>query len=286
MNRKIKIIFFVILILILTLFRFIGAFKGDFVGSFIPILFFSAMLATPFTIFIKWIDECKFIEEKIKKIYNNKYLLFIIIIIITALYLDYIIFWLNRLPYVNILGYATINDRIIFLTLSGLIWYAWLTRGMRNEMVTQTELEQKPIPMMYIRNIDNYPEEERKKQWEYCIKINGNRGILETEEEFNRRYERYIIRIRNVGKGPLFNLEVNSEIFKIEKYQSQFLAPEPKGDEQSVKIIKKDGTEILGDYSGLNNAIFEISYDNVNRKNYKSNYRIINVEKQAIKYVG
>ncbi len=232
---------------------------------------------------------------KIKKIWNNnKYLfLYILITIITALYLDSIIFWLNRLPHVDILGRTTINDRIMFLTLLGLIWYAWLTRGMRNEMVTQTELDQKPFPMMYIRDINDYSEEKKQEQWEYCIET-ASTDIAKKFDEgggfasggFEKELKKYIIRIRNVGKGPLLNLKVNSENFKIEKYQSQFFAPEPKGDEQSIKIIKKDGTEISGDYSELNSAIFEISYDNVNRKNYKSKYRIINVEKKEIDYLG
>jgi len=66
MNRKIKIIFFVILILLLVFFRFIGAFEEDFIGSFVPILFFSILLAIVFSFFIKWIDECKFIKGKIR----------------------------------------------------------------------------------------------------------------------------------------------------------------------------------------------------------------------------
>ena len=220
-------------------------------------------------------------------------LLFFLAYITVIIFLDWIILLLNKIPYLSISGFATITDRILLLTLLGLLWYVWETRGMKNEMVTQTELEQKPIPMMYIRNINDYSEEKKQEQQEYCIETvltdvakkfdgSGAFGSGDTEKTFKK----YIIRIRNVGKGPLFNLKVNSENFEVEKYQSQFLAPEPKGDEQSVKIKKKDGTEISGEYSELNGAIFEISYDNVNKKNYKYKYKIINVEEQKIEFLG
>ena len=238
--------------------------------------------------------------EKLKnKIFNNRKLIgFFILAIIFTIYLDVLILLIKKIFLLSFVFHIiTISDRILFLTFLALIWYAWETRGMKNEIVTQTELFQKPILIMYIRNINEYDEKGKKKQQqqkEYCIdtkltsvaKNFDEGGGFGSDLCLAETFKKYLIRVRNVGKGPAFNTEVSNENFKVEKYQSQFFAPEPKGDEQSIKIIRKDEKEIEGNYSDLNNNTFKIFCENINKKKYYFKYKIIDTEKQIVKFIG
>ena len=215
---------------------------------------------------------------KKKKISNETFFAFVFIEIA-------LIVWI----FILILNNAAISDWILSFTFLALLWYAWETKRIR-------EIEQEPIFIMYIRNINDYSKDKdrQEKQREYCIKTATGNLAKEFDkysgEGLNcvKEFDKYLIRIRNVGKGPAFNVEVRDENlnFKIEKYQSQFFAPEPKGDEQSIKIIKKDGDAIKGDYSEFKKAVFEISCENTNKKEYKFRYKIVDIEKQEIKYLG
>lgn len=234
----------------------------------------------------------KNLMKKLKnKITNNQALIiFFIIAIIFTIYLDVLIFLIKKIFLLSsISGITTISDRVLFLTFLALVWYAWETRKMKNEMTTQTELELRPTFILFIRECKD------EKQKEYCIKT----GVGDVAEKMDRyggvkdlncakEFDNFLIRIRNVGKGPAFNVKVEDEsgVFEVEKYQSQFFAPEPKGDEQSIKIIRKDGKEIKGDYSDLNNTIFEISCENINKKKYYFKYKIVDAEKQIVEFIG
>lgn len=219
------------------------------------------------------------IKKSKKKISNNKWLaIFFIVTFIFTLYLDAVVLLLRESPMAAIPGMATISDRILFLTSLALLWYAWETRKMKNEMTTQTELELKPIFMMNIRDYSKN-EDMQIKQKEYRVEID----VSNSASKF------YVIRIRNVGKGPAFNVEVKDENgkFKVEKYQSQFFAPEPKGDEQSIKIVRKNGEEIQN-YDEFKGVTFKIKCDNASepKHTYYFKYKIIDIGKQRIEYLG
>jgi len=68
------ITFLITLIISLVFFGFLGSFEENFVDSFMGILIMSLMLAIPFTFFIKWIKEYRFMEKstKISREQNEK----------------------------------------------------------------------------------------------------------------------------------------------------------------------------------------------------------------------
>ncbi|MFH1767381.1 MAG: hypothetical protein ABH826_04850 [Patescibacteria group bacterium] len=177
---------------------------------------------------------------------------------------DYIA-WEIGLEVANITYGEKILTSIYALTVLVVFWYAWETRRMKNEMVTQTELKLKPILVLYIRTL------KKPKDQDYCV---------ETVE----RTGEFILQVRNVGRGPAANLLVENNDFEVEKYQSNFLAPE--GDEQSFKIKRKDNKAIQS-YRQLNGVEFTVSAGNYAepQNRYFYIYEIVNLEKQEVRFV-
>ena len=140
--------------------------------------------------------------------------------------------------------------------------------------------------MMYIRNISDFKRdlEKQREQEKYCIKT-GNGDVAQKMNIPREEVDKFLIRIRNVGRGPAFNVKVKSNNFKVEKYQSNFFAPEPKGDEQSIIIAKKNNEEIKN-YEELKRSEFECSCKDAENHGYKNKYRIIDIEKQEIEFLG
>jgi len=177
---------------------------------------------------------------------------------------DYIA-WEIGLKVANVTYGEKILASIYVLTALMVFWYAWETRRMKNEMVTQTELTLKPILVLFVRKCSDKNE--------YRIQASSNNS-------------NFALKVRNVGRGPAANLLVKSDAFIVEKYRNNTLASEPKGDEQSVKIKRRDGSAVQR-YSELNGAEFELSAQNFaepsNRYFYV--YRIVNLERQEVKFV-
>lgn len=202
----------------------------------------------------------------IRKIQNNlSLILWLILSVVITIFLDPLALWVNRIPQAAIDGLVSINDRILFLTFMGLVWYAWETRRMKNEVVTQTELSLKPILVLFVRKCST--------ESEYRIQSSPNN-------------QNFSLKVRNVGRGPAANLMVKSDAFVVDKYRNNTLAPEPKGDEQSIKIKRKDGTPVQ-DHSELNGTEFELSAQNFAEPSnrYYFVYRIIDVAKQEVEFV-
>lgn len=166
---------------------------------------------------------------------------------------------------------ASINDRILFITFLALVWYAWETKKLKEEAIKQTEIEQKPVIMLYVRNLISITDDRKK--------------ALKREYAISDRTS-YYLSLRNAGRGPAFDVEVKDEsnIFMVKKYQCRFFAPEPKGDEQAIKLAHKDSSDITN-YSELENATFQINCEDINCKQYKFQYKIISIEKQEVEFI-
>jgi len=212
--------------------------------------------------------------EKLKKEILESRLLFLLIVLgiianLATVFLD--------------IKNVSINDRILFITFLALVWYAVETQGLKKEAIKQTEIEQKPVMMLYVRNRSNITDK--------------------MEKVFKREYTiiddlSYYLSLRNVGRGPAFNVEVieikdKDSIFVVEKYQCRFFAP--KGDEQAIKFIKKDNSKDnskikkdnskIKSYDELKNIIFKISCKGVDGRLHAFQYKIIDIEKQEVEYL-
>jgi hypothetical protein len=171
-----------------------------------------------------------------------------------------------------VLGLIAFNNEILFLTFLALLWYAWETRKLKEEAIKQTEIEQKPVMMLHVRN----PIAIALENKEYEI-IDGLSCYLS---------------LRNVGRGPAFNVEVveikdRGSIFVVEKCQCRFFAP--KGDEQAIKFIKKDNSKKdnskIESFDELKNIIFKISCKGADGRLHAFQYKIIDIEKQEVEYL-
>ncbi|MBU4579765.1 hypothetical protein KKB43_01985 [Patescibacteria group bacterium] len=186
---------------------------------------------------------------------NNKLLIILVVIaILGALYFD------------------ETSNKILFATFLALFWYAWETRELKEEAIKQTEIEQKPVMILYVRNLNNITDATKK--------------LFKREYTINNRTS-YYLSLRNVGRGPAFNVEVKNQddIFMVEKYQCRFFAPEPKGDEQAIKMVKKDNSEIRS-YDNLENVTFKVSCKNIDGKLYNFQYKIIDIEKREVEFIS
>ena len=202
---------------------------------------------------------------------NIKKILIIILIFFSTLYLDLIIFLIEKIPHTSMSNIVTIGDRILFITFIALIWYAWETKKIR-------EIGQEPVLLLFVRNIDDYKEEKQKQLKNYVI--NSMRGDLSNELLLNVK-DPFLLRIRNVGNGAAFNVKIQNSNYKVEKYQAQFLAP--NSDEQAIKLISEN--EKPWGAENLNDEIFYITCESINKKKYKFKYKIVDIEKQEVEFI-
>lgn len=158
-----------------------------------------------------------------------------------------------------------LNLAVLVATLYWLWRYTKETEQMKNEIVTQTQLHQKPILVVYIRL------DENKDLKDYRLVAD----------------QLYVIRIRNVGHGAAANLQavVNKEDrdFEVTDYQQNFL--EPGGDEQAIKLAG------VNDISDLNGATVIASCQDFSERwtsqsrPYEFKYEIEDIEKMRVKYI-
>jgi len=151
---------------------------------------------------------------------------------------------------------------------------------MKDEMVRQTNLQQMPIVMLFIRDIRDYMDDV----------IDYNQ-----QQKYRRNYEHFLIRIRtetqnsnyylglrNVGNGAAFNIEVKSDIFEVSKYQSRFLAPSK--DEQPFAINEK-GDKKIESWDKFKDSIFEISCKDISGAQHLFKYKILRIEDKRIDFI-
>lgn len=156
-------------------------------------------------------------EKLLKKFLDN-------ILIILLFLLGIIVFYADKILELDF----GVNNKILFITFLALIWYAEETRKTKNELTSQTQIQQKPILVLYVRK-----DKDGKLK---------NYRIIDNQE--------YVFRVRNVGMGAAANLkvEIDNSKYYITDYQQNFLAPHPQGDEQSLKIT---GIQKIEDLNGV-----------------------------------
>lgn len=182
---------------------------------------------------------------------------------------------------VGIFGFPEYLDQlnlfVLTVTLTVLAWYTYDTHRIANESVMQTELETMPIMCLYIRNISAVENEGKRKsiREKYAITQEVDNNILPSQ---------FYIALRNMGKGPAFNIELESEKFKTERFQTKFFAPEPKGDEHAVKVVRKPSNKIRK-LEELNSEVFSIKCRSVLGKSYEYRYKIIDINEREAEFI-
>ena len=168
---------------------------------------------------------------------------------------------------------------VLIATLAVLVWYTVETKKIRKQAVMQTELTTMPIMSLYIRNVDGIDEDDENRRRD---KINKLKQYAITQEVNNGiNPSPYYIALRNMGNGTAFNVEIESENFKTEKYQTRFFAP--NGDEHAVKIVKKPANKIRN-LDEINDETFIIKCKSVLGKDYEYKYKIKDVEEKIVKF--
>lgn len=171
-----------------------------------------------------------------------------------------------------------LNLSILFITLLYLKRYTEETAQTRKQIARQTELEQMPIMLIFIKNIADggvpYGELQklRDKFRDFLIRIR-------TENDDSD----FFIRLRNTGKGTAFNVSVESNEFDIIDYEAHFFAPNK--DEHSIKIIQKDNKKIES-WETFNDSIFIIKCDDLAGNKYEFKYKILDFRGRKIQYIN
>lgn len=159
-------------------------------------------------------------------------------------------------------------------------FYAWHTRRTVREIEKQTNLQQMPIIMLFIRDIREYMD---------------NMADYSEQQKYRRKYQNFLIRIRNeeqqsnyylvlrnVGNGVAFNIEIKSDIFEVFKYQSRFLAPHK--DEQPFAIVEKRNKKVES-WDRFKGSIFEINCKDISGKPHVFKYKILEFEEKRIGFI-
>lgn len=166
-----------------------------------------------------------------------------------------------------------IANIIQILIFSVLIWYAWETKRIR-------EIEQEPIMLLSVGNINKlkYEPFDSFQLRQSDIRDDGYLIRIKTESKDSD----YFISLRNTGRGTAFNVVVRSELFDIEKYETNFFAP--SSDEYLIKIIEK-GNKKIENWGKINGSVFTISSQSINGKIYSFKFKIIDAERQTVKFI-
>ncbi len=170
---------------------------------------------------------------------------------------------------------SQLNLLALVATFVVLIWYTYDTHRIANESVSQTELQTMPIMCLHIRNVAGIElGDKREAIKQYAVTQQTGNAITPSP---------FYIALRSMGSGPAFNVTVESEAFKAEKYQTQFFAP--KRDEHAVKIIKKPNDKIR-DIASLNGNVFTVRCSSVLGKVYEYKYQIIDMAQRKVELVN
>lgn len=213
-----------------------------------------------------------YIEEQFRITQFIPKFLFWMGVIIAVFILLFKIIILHRFDLVESLIFLNLGNLILFITFLALAWYSWETRGMRKEMIKQTQLEQMPIVMLYIRKIKIDQKNVDNKLLDYLVRIR-------TEKD----YPNYYLSTRNIGKGSAFNLKISSNRFDIVKYNARFLAPTK--DEQPFSICE-NGNKKIESWDKFKDSVFEIECSDLLKNKYIFKYKIIDLINENVQYLG
>lgn len=170
---------------------------------------------------------------------------------------------------------SQLNLIALIATFWVLLWYAYDTHRIGNETVQQTELQTMPIMCLYIRYVDGIEiGTKREKIKQYAVTNQLDSGIVPSN---------YYLALRNMGNGAAFNVTLESNCFKVQKYQAQFFAPGK--DEHAVKVVKKPNDKIRA-LTELNGEIFTIKSKSVLGKKYEYRYRIVDIDERAVEFLN
>ena len=158
-----------------------------------------------------------------------------------------------------------INNLVSFITLLALFWYSYETRGMKKEMIAQTEIEQKPAMTLLFNSInDCFELENNGKGTAYNVKV----GVIKID---NNEFDFYFD-------------DSNSLVSSSEKKELKIIAKHTEGNKEALESdgvgffrkalgekayenMKKDD---FRDLSKQAEAEFTISYKNAYEKNYET----------------
>jgi len=126
-----------------------------------------------------------------------------------------------------------------------------------------------PVLILDIKNIKEYPEDKQQKikEGDYLITHRG-----------------YFLQIRNEGDSVALNVQVDSDNFKIVKYQSHQIGFGLQ-DEQLIKIVKKPNDEIKN-LNELNREILKIYCETLEGTGFYFKYEIVNMEQKKVRFVS
>lgn len=170
------------------------------------------------------------------------------------------------------------NLIILVVTLIYLIKYTSETKKTRIQISKQTELEQSPILLLFIRNVmdgEAFAEDMDAKRFKL------DKFLIRIRQE--EKVSGFYLRIRSVGKGTAFNVTVDSDLFDIVDYETQFFAP--LTDEHSIGVVQK-GNKKIEKWEVFNNSIFTIKCNDLSKNTYKFKYKIVDFKKREIEYLG
>ncbi len=164
--------------------------------------------------------------------YKNIFLvLYFIVGILFTIFLDQIIFLFVG---VSIPGLASVGDRMLFITFWALIWYAWETRGMKEQMTLQNKSKFRPVII--------------------CQFFKKNRKLLH-----------YFI---EEGSYPLAK-DVKVEAVNCETKKNIILCEHLAFSTRVSKFIKEEDVDLNFDHYN-----FEISYNDINDNCFRTVFRI------------
>lgn len=196
------------------------------------------------------IERLKSIFNKIIKFIKNEHPLLVAIIFMTIA----IFYWHKYKPD----DFGVLVQIFIFFAI---LWYSLETRIVKQSMITQNNIEKRPIIDLYFR-----PPK-------------------------NRIDDKYHFALRNIGKGVAYNIEINPIFTK--EYEYRFYIKEansilaPNGDEKPLSLVsyKNEGGMIM---FNINNfitniseqkkqfAVFLIKYKNIENESSYSLFKFYN----------
>lgn len=169
---------------------------------------------------------------------------------------------------------------VLLWTLHWLKKYTKATEGMRVEMIRQTNLQQMPIIILYIRDIQDYMDNKADYDEQQKIRRKREDFLIRIRTESSK--SNYFLALRNVGNGTAFNIEVKSNLFEVVGYQSRFIAP--KGDEQAFSICQK-GNKKIESWDTFNQSEFTVRCKDVSGAIHTYHYRVIDLREKKIKFI-
>lgn len=175
---------------------------------------------------------------------------------------------------------VSLGDFILILTAALLFIYTYETQQSRQELVTQNEIGQMPIMVLYIREVADfgYNAEELMKY---------RRRGFGIERRTDVGPAKYAFRLKNVGKGPAFNVRISSNKFGAEKFEERFFAPM---DEHSVRILRQrkgsDRMVMIESFEEFKNSTLTICCESLTGKEYFFDYKIVDIEEKRVEFIG